>query len=113
MKAYLKAHRLAWFFVYGEWPQKQIDHINGNKSDNRISNLRLATASQNLSNKGITKSNTSGYKGVSFNRTKKKWMASIKVNKKSINLGYFLTPEEASEAYKAAAIKHHGEFASW
>lgn len=58
------AHRLVWLYAYGQWPSRLIDHKNGDKSDNRIANLREATVSQNLSNGKIRSNNTSGYKGV-------------------------------------------------
>lgn len=87
----------------------QVDHINGNKLDNRRSNLRLATASQNRANKGKIVNNTSGYKGVSLSG--KKWAADIAMNKVKVRLGRFDTPEEAAKAYDQAARELHGEFA--
>lgn len=108
-KKYL-AHRLAWFYLYGVWPE-EIDHINGDKLDNRISNLRASTRSENAKNFPVTKKNTSGYKGVSWHKQRKRWVASIKVNGKKIDLGRYKTPEEAHAAYCEAANKHHGEFA--
>ena len=108
------AHRLVWMFHYGDIPTGiQIDHINQNKSDNRIENLRLATISQNHYNITKRKNNTSGYKGVSRYRRGKKWEAVMSHNNKKIHLGLFATPELASEAYKEAAIKLQGEFACW
>lgn len=93
-----------------------VDHKNGNGLDNRRSNIRLCTSSQNAYNK-VQKNNTSGYKGVfkdHRNRRKYKiWWASITVNKIPINLGHFYTAEEASQAYKKAALKYHGEFAKF
>lgn len=91
---------------------KQVDHINGNKLDNRKSNLRIATASTNKANCGLRKSNTSGYKGVSIQKGRtKKWAAQIKVDYNRIHLGYFYTKEEAALAYNEAALKYFGEFA--
>lgn len=92
---------------------QQIDHINGDKLDNRKENLRVANASTNKANCGLRKSNTSGYKGVSkaTGKRNKQWTAEIKVNYKRKNLGYFYTPEEAAEAYNKAAIEAFGEFA--
>lgn len=106
-----KAHRLAWLYVYGYIPKNQIDHINHNKSDNRIKNLREATPQQNQFNKKITTRNTSGFKGVSFHNLTKKWRAAININKKTKYLGEFNSPEEASFAYNSMAKKIHGVFA--
>ena len=81
----------------------QIDHINRNKIDNRIENLRISTPSHNCQNRDIRSNNTSGYKGVSYNIQNKKWMAYIGINGKQKHLGYFTTAEEAYEAYKNKA----------
>jgi hypothetical protein len=112
-KAY-RAHRLIWMFHNGDIKTGlEIDHINQNKSDNRIENLRLATRSQNKSNGKKYKNNTSRFKGVCWHKRNKKWVAQIKYNNKKIYLGYFATPELAREAYVAAAEKLHGDFACW
>lgn len=111
-KKYYQEHVLIWCMQKGEWPSLLIDHENEIRDDNRIDNLRLATKSQNAVNTGKWSTNTSGYKGVSFNKASKKWVANISVNKKLIYLGAFGTAEEANIAYKAAVIKHHGEFAN-
>lgn len=90
-----------------------VDHINGNL-DNRRSNLRLATHTQNLRSSSLSKNNTSGFKGVSFEKRKdgsKRWFAQITVDRKNIYLGTFASVEEASAAYMEAADKHFGEFA--
>lgn len=108
-KHYL-AHRLAWLYVYGEFPTKYLDHINGVTNDNRVENLREATNQENQYNQGVCRVNKSGYKGVSWNKKVGKWVASGYANSKSIFLGYFSTPEEASKAYNDYAKKHHGEF---
>lgn len=107
-KAY-KAHRLAFLYVYGSWPQHQVDHVNQDKADNRIKNLRNATNSQNQHN-CKKRAGNNPYKGVSKNSSGKGWEASITVNYKPHYLGYFKTPEEAYESYKQAAKKLHGEF---
>lgn len=106
------AHRFAWFLHYGEWPKGQIDHINGNKADNRITNLRVASGSENLRNRGKPANNTSGYKGVSWIARYRKWQATIKFDGKNKYLGRFATREEAADAYGKAALQHHGEFAN-
>ena len=106
-----RAHRLAWLYMYGKWPSKDVDHINGNPSDNRISNLRLATKSQNLGNMKKPITNTSGKKGVSWHAIGKKWQAHIRVEGKNYYLGLFPSVEAAHEAYSHAAHMHRGEFA--
>ena len=99
-----KNHRIAWFLYTGEQPPDQIDHINGDKSDNRWSNLRAATQNQNQHNQGRRRDNASGYKGVSWDSTHKKWLAKIQVDSKRYSLGAFTTPEEARQAYCKAAV---------
>lgn len=92
-------------------PTEQVDHVNGNTLDNRAANLRLATPSQNACNHGPQSRNGSGYKGVSWDRSRGKWIAVIAVNKKQKNLGRFATKEAAAHAYNLAAAERHGEFA--
>ena len=89
----------------------QIDHRNGNGLDNRKCNIRKATDNQNKRNRTKQNNNTSGFKGVSFCKRRKKWVANIKVNNRNISLGRFITPEAAALAYKAATIKYHKDFA--
>ena len=101
------SHRLAWLYMTGNWPT-QIDHKNGNKSDDRWQNLRIATHSQNEYNKPLGITNTSGFKGVSKNGNR--WRAHIRINGKSTHLGRFPTKEEAAAAYRKAAIDLHGEY---
>lgn len=107
----MRAHRVAWLLAYGEWPETDVDHRDTVKSHNWLSNLRLTSASLNIANTAARKTNKSGFKGVSWHRGARKWQASIMVNRKSMGLGLFLTPEEASGAYQRAAEKHFGEFA--
>lgn len=104
-----QAHRLAWFFVHGAWPRDQLDHINMQRSDNRIANLREATNAQNGANCPARRRNKCGKKGVS--KMKGRWRAQIFKNKRQVHLGLFATAEEAHAAYVAAARIHHGEFA--
>jgi len=106
-----KAHRLAWLLTKGEWPTGELDHVDGNRSNNAISNLRIATRSQNNSNARRRYNNVSGFKGVSFHKGDKRWRATIYVNKKCRHLGSFLSATEAHAAYCRAARELHGEFA--
>lgn len=104
-----KLHRLAWLYVHGRWPAKWIDHVNGNPGDNRITNLREATISENHRNRRPYGS--SGFKGVCWNALRHKWQASIKFGERNTYLGLFETAEEAHRAYCEAARQHFGEFA--
>lgn len=92
-------------------PAGIVDHTNGDKLDNRRSNLRTCTNAQNSRNQKIRSNNTSGFKGVSKNGGRDKWEAYIRTNYKRKFLGYYDTPEEASKAYKNAALELHKEFA--
>lgn len=98
------AHRLAWFYVYGTFPTNEIDHKNGVRSDNPISNLREATHAENLMNLGMTKTNKSGYAGVSWSKKHQKWWAQIRISNKHSSLGFFDDIIEASNAYKQADL---------
>lgn len=102
------AHRIIWFIVYGHWPQEEIDHINRDRADNRLSNLRLATRQENTWNASLRKDNRFGAKGVSDRYGR--YVAIIRVNGANTNLGYFNTVAEAAEAYKSAAKQLRGEF---
>ena len=104
------AHRLAWLYVNGHFPSAGIDHIDRNKANCRLSNLRPATQSQNMRNRRHSPLNTSGYRGVYWEERKGKWFAKIVVERKQIHLGYFLDPKDADAAYQTAAKKLHGEF---
>lgn len=105
-----QAHRLAFLYCHGFMP-KQVDHINGVRSDNRLTNLRAATSPTNQWNRSKNTNNTTGFKGVFLFKPTGKYQAKIGVNNKKIHLGYFDSAEEASEAYKQAARLHHGDFA--
>ena len=105
------AHRLAWFYVTGEWPTADIDHWNLNRTDNRFCNLREATNSENHANMRARADNTSGFKGVYFHKPNRKWVTQITVIGKRIYLGSFDTKGSAHAAYAAAAKQHFGEFA--
>ena len=99
------AHKMAWAMHYGFWPNDQIDHINGVKSDNRIQNLRTVTAQENSKNRKKPENNTSGKIGVHFHKPSKKWHARVMDNGKRLHIGAFLSPEEASEAYTEISSK--------
>lgn len=105
------AHRLAWLYVFGSWPELHLDHANGNRLDNRIENLRLATMSQNLANARRPRTNTSGFKGVSWVNSRGKWEAYIQVMGRKRHLGYWDDPEKAKSARDHAAGVAWGEFA--
>lgn len=105
------AHRLAHLYVTGEWPEGEIDHKNCKPSVNEWENLRPATRWQNAANMPKRSGTSSRFKGVSWDKKKKKWAASITVNYRRIHLGRFNSEEKASEVYFAAAVKYFGEFA--
>lgn len=105
------AHRLAWFYMTGEWPEKEVDHKNRIRTDNRWSNLRQADEFNNKRNTSAYRSNKIGFKGVSWHVCSKKWRARIRLDGKEVNLGLYDTPEEANAAYARAAQARFGEFA--
>lgn len=105
-----KAHRVAWLYVTGQWPEEEIDHINGIQGDNRFSNLRPATSLQNKLNCGIRKDNTSGVKGVHKTESGT-WQARVSVGGKRVNLGFFKTAHEAAKVAAQARDVAHGSFA--
>ena len=105
------AHRLAWLYVHGRMPyaKHEIDHINGDKLDNRIENLREVSHGQNGQNTGLRVNNRSGIKGVSWAASRGNWLATITVHGKMRNLGRFDTLEDAAAARRAAEIEYHGD----
>lgn len=105
-----KAHRLAWLIATGEAPAVDVDHIDGNRANNAIANLRLATRSQNLANSFRPEKSTSGFKGVSWRNRSKPWVAHIKHQGKSIFIGSFASAEEAHAAYVQKAASLFGPF---
>lgn len=106
------AHRLIWAMVHGYDPADDIDHRDLCRRNNRLSNLREATRSQNCMNKGLRSNNKSGVKGVHWHRATQKWAAAIMAKDTGkIHLGVFSTREEAARAYEAAAVELHGDFA--
>ena len=104
-----RAHRIAWLYVTGKWPTKEIDHINGDGLDNRWANLREATRSQNMCNTALRADNKSGFKGVSWVTARRKWHAQIAGK----SLGHFDNLEAAARAYRKAATERFGEFANF
>lgn len=110
-KCYL-GHRLAWLHEFGEFPVGILDHINGNRQDNRIGNLRQVTASQNCHNELLRTNNTSGVKGVTWDKRRKSWAAKFWHERKCINVGNFKSLEEAKEAVMRKRKEAHGEFAN-
>jgi hypothetical protein len=103
----IRMHRL----IMSCQKDKEIDHINGNSLDNRKCNLRIVDRQQNNYNKRKMKNNTSGYKGVTYNKLNKKWLAQIQFNKQKIHIGLYDTVENAAIAYNIAAKEVFGEFA--
>ncbi len=109
----LRAHRVIWAMVHGAWPADQIDHINHDRSDNRIENLRCVTRSENMKNFSKSKANTSGVTGVywnkgneNWNKGNENWNVSITINGKSKHIGCFTDKADAIVARKAAEIEH-------
>jgi hypothetical protein len=102
---YFRAHRVAWAIETGDWPP-QIDHINGDRSDNRFVNLRASDYAQNSKNKGLNRNNTSGVLGVYWSNKDKRWVAQIMADGKCTVLGRFFTLEEAASARAAANVKY-------
>lgn len=107
----IPVHRIIWAMYYKAWPISKIDHKNRNKLDNRIENLRLASSAENGINTSIFKSNTSGYKGVSWQKLKNMWESRIMFNGKTHVLGYYSSKEEAHKVYCMKCIELYGDFA--
>lgn len=102
-----KAHRLAWFYVHCEWPNGQMDHINHDRKDNRITNLRIVDNAENHRNRPLQASNKTGFHGVSFCKQTGRYRAKINVDGKQIHLGRFDTIEQAAAA-RALANERYG-----
>jgi hypothetical protein len=105
------AHVIAWFYVTGDFPKVDIDHKDNNPLNNSFQNLRLSSRTENNANAKKRLDNTTGFKGVCFNKNAKKFSSKIQFERKQINLGYFNSAEEAYKAYCEAAKKLFGEFA--
>lgn len=108
------AHRVIWAIVHGEWPDNDVDHINRNRMDNRLVNLRLAKRCDNCRNRTSRRGSLSKYLGVSFDKSRNRWLARIGAGKdrKVLHIGSFATEEEAARAYDAVAAVRHGDFAN-
>lgn len=104
-------HRVVWLMHYGVFPKDDLDHIDRNRKNNRIGNLREASRVQNNGNSSVPKHNTSGYKGVQWCATSNKWRVCIYKQNKKYWLGRYKTIEEAAKVYHEAAIEYFGEFA--
>jgi HNH endonuclease/AP2 domain len=105
------AHQLAWLYMTGCWPRPSVDHRDLDRANNRWSNLRRATRSQNVANRRPARNNTSGFKGVYRCRASGRWVARIRKDGRKYYLGRFPTPQGAHAAYMAAARELYGEFA--
>lgn len=106
-----RGHRVAWALMTGAYPEQEIDHIDGDRGNNKWSNLRLADHQSNQWNKGPSARNRSGIKGVHKSSHGERWVSQIRLEGKTLHLGSFLTAGEAAQAYQAAAQRGHGEFA--
>ena len=112
-KKYL-AHRIAWLLYYENWPQNQIDHLDGNGLNNTPENMREATNQDNAKNQRMRNNNSSGVTGVCWKKARGKWHAQINIDGKRKSLGYFADFDEAAETYRKAAdalgfSDRHGE----
>lgn len=101
-------HRLAWLYVHGTWPESDIDHINGVRTDNRIENLRDVSRSGNIQNTRKARSNsTSGVLGVTFDKSRNKWLAAITTEGKRKHIGRFESKDDAQKSYVEAKRIYH------
>lgn len=105
-----RAHRVIWCMTMGWWPEKELDHINGVTDDNSLLNLREASRSQNLRNTKKPRKNTSGAKGVAWDKKRMRWIARVNVSKRTYNLGRFKTFEEAEQTVRQARVRLHRSF---
>ncbi|HBR1807418.1 TPA: HNH endonuclease [Klebsiella pneumoniae] len=106
-----KAHRIAWLIAHNEWPDDMdIDHINGIRNDNRLSNLRLANRNENCANVKVRVNCSSGFFGVHWFKSREEWVAQIRTGKVKKHLGYFHGIGDAVRAYNAECEKLHGEY---
>lgn len=106
----IKVHRICWYLHYGYWPDNYLDHVDGDKTNNRITNLRLVTNQQNSFNSKPHKDGSSKYKGVTFDKKNGKWFSRICRDGKTKFLGYFTEEKDAAIAYNKAAKELFGEY---
>lgn len=104
--SYVLAHRLAWLYVHGEWPAGEIDHVNRNSMDNRVSNLRVVDRTANLINRRDDRRNKSGIRNVLWDAKRQKWVAQLRRRGSQLNLGRFDSITDAAAAVEAARCKH-------
>ena len=108
--AKIYAHRAVWLYVHGVWPEKEIDHINRNRADNRLVNLRQASRLNNSHNTGKHAKNTSGHKGVTWHPKNKKWQVQMSANNKTFYIGQFACLSDAVQARAIAGLFLHKDF---
>lgn len=113
LRHYYYVHRIAWLLMTGSWPLHEIDHANGISTDNRWCNLRAATRNQNNHNRRLGRNNRCGFKGVWWQKRRKKWYAKIEMGGTCRHLGSFDNAQDAARAYQDAATRVFGEFAKW
>lgn len=101
------AHRLAWLYAYDEWPRDEIDHIDRDRANNRLSNLRQATRRENAQNLSLSCKNTSGVTGVSWDAQRAKWCVRLRLNRRKLHFGRFTCYGHAVRARRVAEIAHH------
>lgn len=115
-RKYYLAHRLAWLYMNGSFPINEIDHIDGNRQNNRLSNLRDVTRKQNQENTRLQSNNSSGFRGVCWDSSNNKWKAYVTHNRRHHHVGLFSSPEDAALAAKGARDKlfthHHTSYSS-
>jgi hypothetical protein len=101
-------HRLAWLYTYSKWPPHHIDHINSDRLDNRVSNLRLATSAENGQNRcGANRHSKSGVLGVSWDESRQKWVVQIKLDRKRVHMSRHTTLDEAAEVRRQLELRYH------
>jgi len=110
-KRFPAAHRVIWLIVYGRWPANELDHVNGDRTDNRLCNLREATRHQQMGNSKSRRNSRSGIKGVCWCKRTQQWRADIEVNGRHYFLGYFDRLDDAATAYQKSAVDCFGAFA--